>query len=54
MSLFSRREHAVRAAQESERQNHVRVLAALQVVAQNLVGHRPDKINPLLIIVHVI
>jgi hypothetical protein len=46
--------HAVQTAQHGEGQDHVRVLAALEIVAQDLIRNRPDEVRDLLKAIHVV
>ena len=54
--LLGRLQHRVHAADDAHRQDHVRVLAALEEVAQDIVGDAPDEGDDLVVrcLVHCI
>ena len=47
--LLGRLEHRVHAPDDAHRQDHVRVLAALEEVAQDIVGDAPDEGDDLVV-----
>ena len=47
--LLGRLEHRVHAPDDAHRQDHVRVLAALEEVAQDVVGDAPDEGDDLVV-----